>query len=112
MSKIANGMVLASMFLLSTSAIAQDDIANGKTKYEQNCLVCHGDKGHGDGVASAGLSHKPENISKELNQAFEFKYFLAREVLNGKLQKGMPSFAATLSRQDVYDIFAYIESVQ
>ena len=33
--------------------------AEGKKLYVLNCIVCHGDKGKGDGIAATGLNPKP-----------------------------------------------------
>ena len=37
----------------------------GKKLYTQNCGVCHGDKGRGDGIAAAGLNPKPADHTSE-----------------------------------------------
>lgn len=43
----------------------QTSIAKGKKLYQQLCAVCHGDKGKGDGIASAALTPKPANFTSE-----------------------------------------------
>lgn len=37
-------------------------IAGGKQIYSQNCAMCHGAAGGGDGVAGASLNPKPRNL--------------------------------------------------
>ena len=37
-------------------------VAYGKTIYTNNCAMCHGPEGHGDGVASKGLVPPPRNL--------------------------------------------------
>jgi mono/diheme cytochrome c family protein len=39
-----------------------DMIAHGTKVYAQNCAMCHGDKGLGDGAAGAALNPKPRNL--------------------------------------------------
>jgi mono/diheme cytochrome c family protein len=37
----------------------------GKQMYAQLCVICHGAKGKGDGIAGATLNPKPANFTKE-----------------------------------------------
>jgi mono/diheme cytochrome c family protein len=39
-----------------------DMIAHGTKLYAQNCAMCHGEKGLGDGAAGAALNPKPRNL--------------------------------------------------
>jgi mono/diheme cytochrome c family protein len=43
-------------------------IDSGKRIYTKYCVVCHGTKGMGDGIAAAGLNPKPANHSSEAVQ--------------------------------------------
>lgn len=105
---------ILSFFLITMSleSSAADDIQNGAIKYQSNCLVCHGVKGMGDGPAASTLAKKPSNIVKKLNNIFKPKMMLSYTVLKGKVDQGMPAWEGILSKQDTYDIFAYIESIQ
>ena len=40
----------------------------GKKIYKQMCVVCHGDKGKGNGIASASLNPRPADFSAEIVQ--------------------------------------------
>ncbi len=38
-------------------------IEEGKTTYSQLCVICHGAKGKGDGIAGMNLNPRPGNLS-------------------------------------------------
>lgn len=40
-----------------------ESIAAGKTAFEQNCAMCHGSGGKGDGAAAAALNPKPADLT-------------------------------------------------
>jgi len=105
-------LIAVALFTLTHASFAQSDTKNGQTKYQKHCQVCHGVTAKGDGPLASTLPHKPANIPNELNSFFTTKNSLVTDVLNGKVEQGMPAWKGTLSKQDVLDIFAYIESVQ
>lgn len=37
-------------------------LEKGKAAYAMNCLMCHGEKGDGNGVAGAAMNPKPRNF--------------------------------------------------
>ncbi|MEM7019928.1 MAG: PQQ-dependent dehydrogenase, methanol/ethanol family [Pseudomonadota bacterium] len=73
-------------------------VAHGKTKYHEQCSVCHGDAG-----ISGGVLPDLRYMKAESHQNF---YAI---VLGGMLKdKGMISFAPVLSKEDVDAIHAYV----
>lgn len=40
-------------------------VEKGKAAYTANCLICHGDKGDGNGAAGAAMNPKPRNFAKD-----------------------------------------------
>ncbi|WP_438464664.1 c-type cytochrome [Marinomonas sp. PE14-40] len=112
MKKMIPLIISLAFISTSTQVSAARDIQNGAQKYQTNCLVCHGVKGLGDGPAASTLAKKPSNLVKKLNSIFIPKMMLSKIVLKGKVDQGMPAWEGILSKQDTYDIFAYLESIQ
>ncbi len=81
----------------------------GMATFTQNCIICHGAEGRGDGPASAGLSPKPANFWERFESTEEKQ---VRVVTNGgaseKLSPIMPSFGDALSTQQIRDVVAYV----
>jgi mono/diheme cytochrome c family protein len=48
--------------------LANDNPLNGKKVFMTICFVCHGEKGKGDGIASAQLKPKPANFTSDAIQ--------------------------------------------
>lgn len=67
--------------------------AHGKKLFEQNCVICHGAGGKGDGPAGAALNPHPRNFT----MADGWKNGRKSSQIIGTLEKGlgnMPAFAA------------------
>lgn len=48
--------------------VVNDNPQNGKKVFMSICFVCHGEKGKGDGIASAQLKPKPANFTANFIQ--------------------------------------------
>lgn len=99
--------------IISDSLYGTPNAANGETAYLANCVVCHGERGRGDGRSSHAMSVKPDDIYLELTNPFGFKAELIDSVLDGDNgQNGtMPAFKGILTKKDIVDIFGYIVSI-
>ncbi|MCJ8347831.1 cytochrome c [bacterium] len=86
-------------------------IAEGKKKFKNVCSSCHGDNGHGDGVAGAALNPKPRNFHKNV----EWKNPRTIAGLFKTLQEGLPGTAMSafdyLSVADRFAIIHYVRSL-
>ena len=94
-------------------AFGPADLANGKEQYRTHCIGCHGDKGHGDGIAATDLEVPADDIFEELANPFGFKLELVESVYSGDngQQGQMPAFEGLLSRSDINDALEYVRSV-
>jgi mono/diheme cytochrome c family protein len=83
-------------------------IADGKKLYVQYCVVCHGDKGKGNGVAAAGLTPKPADHSSQKCQS------QTDGAIYWKLTNGRPPMAgykASLKDEQRWALVNYIRTL-
>ncbi len=67
---------------------SDSSIRKGEKIFAENCAVCHGPKGYGDGVTAATLNPRPKDFSRRL-----FKKESLLEILNqGVPGAPMPPF--------------------
>ena len=82
-----------------------DNPQNGKKVFLTICFVCHGEKGKGDGIASAQLKPKPANFTSDAIQN------QTDGALFWKLTTGrgaMVPFQKTLTAQQRWQMVNYI----
>jgi len=82
--------------------------AEGKKLYTSNCVVCHGDKGQGDGVAAAGLAKPPADHSSAAVQK------QTDGALFWMLSEGntpMPAYKAVFNETQRWQLVNYIRTL-
>ena len=87
----------------------QNSIKQGKIIFQQLCAICHGDKGKGDGIASAALNPKPANFTKEkfYSQSDGAVYW---KLTNGRTP--MAPYKEVLSDEKRWQIVNYIKTLK
>ena len=83
--------------------------ASGKKIYKMLCLVCHGPKGKGDGMAGAGLTPKPADLTSEAVQS------QTDGAIFWKIEQGrspMPSYKTSIPEKKRWDIINYIRTLK
>ena len=83
-------------------------LAAGKTLYVANCAPCHGEKGKGDGPASAALNPKPADHSSARVQS-ETDGSLFYKLSAGR--SPMPSYSKILTDQQRWELINYIRTL-
>lgn len=82
--------------------------AEGKKLYVKLCVVCHGDKGKGDGTASAAIIPKPANHAS-LKVQSQSDGALFWKITNGR--PPMASYKATLKEDQRWQLVNYIREL-
>jgi mono/diheme cytochrome c family protein len=93
--------------------LAQDssgNTENGKAIFGQNCAVCHGSGGDGQGIGAAGMSPPPANFTDPEFWKDKTDTFLAHVISNGIGQ--MPGWSESLTPDQIRDVIAYIKTLK
>ncbi len=115
---IALALALAALFLFNDAInaankqfasvpIDANQSASGKVLYEQNCLVCHGETGYGNGPAAANLKTKPFDLTVHALQ-HDDSYFMA---VMGNGRGEMPAFRGKLTTADLLNLIQYMRQL-
>ena len=104
------GARLAVAYEVSQAPVITPDPARGASLYAQNCAICHGDSGAGDGLAGVGLEPAPANLrnTERLDQLSLFDLYNTLGL--GIDGTEMPSFADQLDERQRWDVAAYVAS--
>jgi mono/diheme cytochrome c family protein len=82
---------------------------SGKITYMQICSVCHGSSGKGDGIAAAGLAHKPaDHTSVFVQQETDGQLFW--ELTNGHAP--MPAYKTVLNDKQRWQLICFIRTLK
>lgn len=96
-------------FQRSDVAYMSESVANGELLFRENCTVCHGAGGHGDGPLSTRTRRPPADLSAPhtaLHTAGDMFWWIG----NGIPAGGMPGFADRLNEQDRWDLVNFLRT--
>ncbi len=107
------GILLLTLVTWNVSAADSATLEAGKTVFMTNCMVCHGEKGNGKGLAAAALDPKPRNFKKGFK---EFKFGTTLEAIvttisNGSPGTAMPPFKDALKPEQLNAVASYVRSL-
>lgn len=88
-------------------------VERGAKVYAETCASCHGETGLGDGPAGRALSPPPANLAwlsrMPMSRWDPFMYWTVAEG-GAPFGTAMPSFKASLSKEDTWAVIAYIQA--
>ena len=86
-------------------------LAAGERIYAARCAQCHGSGGRGDGPAAAGLTPPPADLVGPVSASRVVPLDYVRRLTYGTPGTAMPAFGPVLSRDDRWDVIAYVLSL-
>ena len=100
---------------LPNLAVAQGDAEKGKAQFVQNCAVCHGQAGKGDGAAAAALNPKPRDLTDKAYLGGLKDEYLIDIVKKGGAAVGksavMPPWGAVMKDDQIRDVIVFVRSL-
>jgi cytochrome c553 len=101
--------VLVLLIMSQAAAVADEDLANGKTLFADVCAVCHGDYGEvSNEVIPNILGQYPAYMLTQMQAFLSDDPMTARGGIAGSLKR---SILLDLSVQDIKDIVAYLGTI-
>ena len=84
-------------------------VAFGRALFQQNCAICHGPKGLGDGAAAQTLNPKPFNLQIHVPQHApgEIYYWIGE----GIPFTAMPAWKDKLTETERWEIVSYLQAL-
>jgi len=86
-----------------------ETLAEAEQLFTDNCVLCHGEKGVGDGPGAKTIKIKPANFTDAKLMAAETDGSLFWKMSNGR--GPMPSWKDTLSEKERWELVGYIRKL-
>jgi mono/diheme cytochrome c family protein len=86
-----------------------DTLAEAEQLFTDNCVLCHGEKGMGDGPGAKTIKVKPANFTDSKLMAAETDGSLFWKMSNGR--GPMPSWKDTLSDKERWELVGFIRKL-
>jgi len=92
---------------------SSENVAAGKTLYTQNCALCHGPKGAGDGEGGKALNPPPGDL-RGLNgmpMASDGFYYWTIAEGGTPMKSAMPPYKSVLKEEDVWRLILFLRTL-
>ncbi len=87
-------------------------LANGKKLFTDKCQRCHGAEGKGDGPEGEAEHKQDMNLTVASRAARNSDGVVFYKIWNGRAVPKMPKFSEELSKEQVWAIVAYVQTLR
>ncbi len=101
----------ASIERLNPIPLTPESITEGKALFLDNCALCHGETGRGDGILGLTLNPRPADLTQHAIVGIHTDAQLFEWISNGFPGSSMPPFKASLSDTDRWHLVNFIRSL-
>lgn len=82
----------------------------GAETFQSTCASCHGEKGRGDGPASASLNPPPKNLFELKEQVGDD--YLYWKISEGSLGTAMLAWKGILTEEQIWELVSFIRNLE
>ena len=93
-----------------TNPFGPEAVEDGAQVFQSNCATCHGEEGHGDGIASGSLDPKPKNLA--ILQESAGDDYLFWRISDGKQGTSMVAWKHILTEEQIWQVVSFIRSLE
>ena len=93
-----------------TNPFGAEAASAGAEVFKANCASCHGDTGHGDGIASKGLYPAPKNLALLQSQVGDD--YLFWRINTGKEGTVMVSWKGILTETQIWQVISFLHTLK
>ena len=97
-------------FAGKTNPLGDEAAAAGAEVFAANCELCHGPKGHGDGIAGQSLDPRPKNLANL--QAIVGDDYLFWRISEGKPGTSMVAWKGILTDEQIWQAVSFIRTLK
>jgi mono/diheme cytochrome c family protein len=114
-TRIASSALLLAAFCASHAAEpagTDPSVTNGAATFQRYCVLCHGERGDGNGVAAKVYTTRPADLTAS-TQTDEYKTTIIRD--GGEAvgrSASMPPWGKELSDAQIRDVVAYLKTIK
>ena len=99
-------------FLINPIAVSDAIVRKGKANYKKHCVICHGDRGRGNGATAYFLTPQPADLKgmSHMMTMTTDNYMYWTIIEGGKpIDSDMPAFKTVLSTNEIWSVIHYIK---